>query len=197
MTETCGFDTLGCLVNQNEISERLFSRPTVEVARLLLGVEITYRDCSGIIVETEAYTDDPASHWVTRPNKGRLLGETFGRIYIYTIYGIHRCLNFTTDAHAPGAVLIRALEPTAGISEMRIRRGKEDLRALSSGPAKLYDALGIDASIHGGNVLTHLGLSHAKHFRESNIGTSARIGISKGKDLDWRFFVKGNRFVSR
>ncbi len=179
------------------IEMSLFERPTLEVAPLLLGVEITFHDCSGIIVETEAYTDDPASHWITRPVTGRLLGESHGRIYLYTIYGIHRCLNFTSDIQAPGAVLIRALEPIDGIAKMRQRRGVTDLHNLTNGPAKLVQAMDIDAALSGEPVLDHLTMRRAKRIDDAEIATSARIGISKGRALPWRFFIKDNPFVSR
>jgi DNA-3-methyladenine glycosylase len=113
-----------------------------------LGKKLVHKNCSGIIVETEAYRDDPASHAVTRPKKGVMLRETFGRIYIYLIYGMHYCLNFTTEAQGPGAVLIRALEPLDGIEKMKARRKTDDLRNLTNGPGKLFQALALHPSLH-------------------------------------------------
>jgi 3-methyladenine DNA glycosylase Mpg len=80
-----------------KIDQEFFARDTVRVARDLLGVKLIYQDCEGIIAETEAYRDDPASHAVTKPNKGSMLWETYGHIYIFFIYGMYHCLNFTTE----------------------------------------------------------------------------------------------------
>jgi DNA-3-methyladenine glycosylase len=179
------------------ISLDFFRRPTLEVAADLLGVELLYGECGGIIVETEAYTDDPASHFVTRPKAGRMLGDTWGRVYLYTIYGVHRCLNFTTDALAPGAVLIRALEPTVGVEAMQARRGTDRRRALTSGPAKLYQALGIAADLHGRPVDACFSLSRVRQIGEDRLVRTPRIGISRAADLHWRFVQRDNPFVSR
>lgn len=175
----------------------LFRRPTLDVARELLGVELVYDGCGGVIVETEAYTDDPASHFVTRPNTGRLLGESWGRIYLYTIYGVHRCLNITSDAHGPGAVLIRALEPTLGLDRMRLRRGVQEARALTSGPAKLYQALGIPADLHGQPATVGLALRRVRRLSEEEVIQTPRIGISRAAELHWRFIEQGSPFLSR
>lgn len=184
-------------MNPGVIPADSFRRPTLEVAADLLGVELLYEGCGGIIVETEAYTDDPASHFVMRPNTGRMLGETWGCVYLYTIYGIHRCLNFTTDAAAPGAVLIRALEPTVGVEAMRRRRGSDRLKALTSGPGRLVQALGIPESIHGRPVGECFALRRVRRVTGDNLVTSPRIGISRAADLHWRFFERGNPYVSR
>jgi DNA-3-methyladenine glycosylase len=174
-----------------------FCRSTLEVAADLIGVELLYGGCGGIIVETEAYTDDPASHFVTRPRAGRMLGESCGRIYLYTIYGIHRCLNFTTDAQAPGAVLIRALEPTAGLEEMKARRGTDRLRLLASGPARLYQALGIGADLHGRPVEACFALRRIRPVHPEHVLRTPRIGISRAVDLHWRFVERDNPYLSR
>ena len=105
-----------------EIGIEFFSRNTIEVAMDLLGKEIKYRGCAGIIVETEAYRDDLASHYVRKPKKGQILRNTFGHIYIFLIYGRYFCLNFTTEREGIGAVLIRAVEPTGRIEVMKQRR---------------------------------------------------------------------------
>jgi DNA-3-methyladenine glycosylase len=172
-----------------------FAADTLEVAKALLGVTLIYRDCAGIIVETEAYKDDPASHFVTRPNKGAMLGENYGHIYIYKIYGMHHCLNFTTDKDHAGAVLIRALQPLRGIEEMRRRRGVSDLTSLANGPAKLFVALGLDPALHGRPATEVFTLLPPES--PVDVGTSQRIGISLATHLPWRFFVRGSRFLSR
>jgi DNA-3-methyladenine glycosylase len=178
-----------------EIGVEFFARNTLEVAQALLGKRIRYRGCSGIIVETEAYRDDPASHWVRKPKSGRLLQDTFGRIYIFFIYGKHFCLNFTTEREGVGAVLIRAIEPREGIEVMKQRRKTNNLYELTNGPGKLCQAFGIGMELLGRPVGELL-----KIFPEMEsppIQRSPRIGISKAKGLKWRFFMPRNPFVSR
>ncbi len=180
----------------SKITSGFFAQDTLKVARELLGVEMAYGDCRGVIVETEAYCGDPASHAVTRPNTGVLLRETFGCIYIYSIYGIHRCLNFTSDESGPGAVLIRALEPLRGIESMMARRGTERLRNLTSGPAKLVQALAVDPALHGQEIGRSIRLRRLWEVKEKDVAWGPRIGISKAQELPWRFWVKGNKHVS-
>ena len=175
--------------------DAIFAGETLAVARALLGCTLLRDGCGGVIVEVEAYTDDAASHFVTRPNAGRIMGESHGLVYVYSIYGVHRCLNFTTDARGPGAVLIRALEPTHGIDAMRARRGVEHVAQLCSGPGKLAIALDAGRDLTGRRVSDAFTLIPRE--REPSIVTSMRIGISVAKRLPWRFCVKGSRFVSR
>ena len=175
---------------------RFFAAPTLTVARSLVGVVLRYGASAGVIVETEAYTDDPASHFVTRRKAaGLLMGETFGRVYVYRIYGVHFCLNFTTDRHGPGAVLVRAIEPLHGIDAMRHRRGEDDTRKLANGPGKLCQALGIDASINGTEATELFRFEPPR--RAHDVTISPRIGISRGIDLPWRFVLTGSPFGSR
>ncbi len=181
----------------SRITLGFFARNTLTVARELLGVEMAYGDCRGVIVETEAYAGDPASHAFTRPRTGLMLRETFGCVYIYQIYGMHRCLNFTSDENGPGAVLIRALEPLEGIESMMARRGTDRLRNLTSGPAKLVQALAVDPAIHGQEVGRSIRLRRFWEIQGTEVATGRRIGISKAQELPWRFWVKGNAHVSR
>lgn len=180
---------------QREIGVDFFARNTVEVARDLLGKRMEYKGCSGIFVETEAYRDDPASHWITKPTSARLLRETFGHIYIFLIYGRHYCLNFTAEAQGPGAVLIRAVEPVAGIAAMKRRRKTGDLCRLTSGPGKVCAAFGIGMQLHGRPVGQELRIYSA--LDSPPVRSSPRIGISRAAGLKWRFFILGNPFVSR
>jgi DNA-3-methyladenine glycosylase len=178
------------------LDESYFARDTLTVAADLIGVELLFRGRGGLIVEAEAYTDDAASHYVTRhPSAGRLMGSTFGRIYVYRIYGTHCCLNFTTDAHGPGAVLIRALEPLHGLSSMRRRRGVGEVTELCSGPAKLVQALGIGLHLTGDPVTRHFTLRPRRGMIE--VATSPRIGISRATDLPWRFSLRDSPHVGR
>jgi DNA-3-methyladenine glycosylase len=182
-------------VNIDEIGVDFFARDTLTVAADLLGVEMHYGGCAGIIVETEAYRDDPASHAVQRVGRARLMRETFGHIYIYKAYGLHLCLNFTTEKNGVGAVLIRALEPTQGLTNMRRRRSVDNVYELTNGPGKVCQALGIDAGLNGRPVGRELRLLRV--CKPPLIMRRQRIGISKARDLEWRFLVAGNRFLSR
>lgn len=181
----------------DQIGQDFFARDTLKVARELLGLRMVYEGCEGIIVETEAYRDDAASHAVTRPIKGALLRETYGHIYIFFIYGMYHCLNLTTESDGVGAVLIRAVEPTAGLELMQRRRHTEKLVDLTNGPAKLFQAFGFDPAMHGEKIGKSLKLTFPTEPRRMEIASSSRIGISRAKDLPWRFFIKGNRFVSK
>jgi DNA-3-methyladenine glycosylase len=180
-----------------KIEQDFFARDTLSVARDLLGTKLIYRECEGIIVETEAYRDDPASHAITKPNKGSMLWETYGHIYIFFIYGMYHCLNFTTEKTGVGAVLIRAVEPVAGIEKMKQRRQTDKLVQLSNGPGKLFQAFGIEPSIHGEVVGRSIRLQRVLSPGNFEIARSPRIGISKAADLHWRFFIEGNKFVSK
>ncbi len=162
-------------------------------------MHLSYRGCEGVIVETEAYRNDPASHAITRPKKGVMLRETYGCIYIYLIYGMHRCLNFTTEKEGVGAVLIRAVEPIAGIDQMIKRRSPATGCRLTNGPGKLFSAFNFDPGHHGEQI----GSSEiqirplARQTNKLKIGISSRIGISKAKELQWRYFVRENPYLSR
>ena len=184
-------------MSEGYLNREFFAGDTVEVARALLGVTLIYGECAGRIVETEAYKDDAASHAVTRPKQGALLRETYGCIYIFLAYGMYHCLNFTTERHGTGAVLIRALEPLQGVEEMQRRRGGTDLRNLTNGPGKLFLALGLKPELHGEEVGKSVKLVRPAGLAEFEIVAGPRVGISNARDLPWRFFVKDNPFVSK
>src|SRR6218665_2454740 len=125
------------------ISTKFFDRPVVEVARDLIGVTLLFNGVGGPLVEVEAYDpSDPASHTFNgpTPRNAAMFGPP-GHAYVYKIYGIHWCLNFVCQTGC--AVLVRALEPMAGIDHMADRRGGLGLRQLCSGPGKLCQALGV------------------------------------------------------
>jgi DNA-3-methyladenine glycosylase len=172
-----------------------FAPDTLEVARGILGCTLVHGPCSGIVVEVEAYKGDAASHFVTRRHVGAMMGTTHGHLYIYPIYGMHWCLNVTTDAGGPGAILLRALEPREGIDVMRRRRGGVPDVALCSGPAKLVQALAVDPALNGRPFTDAFELRPREHAVE--IVQGPRIGITTAVDLPWRFTVKGSRFLSR
>jgi len=179
----------------NYLDKDFFARDTVEVARDLVGTTLVVGRCQGRIVETEAYTTDAASHSVTRRNQASTMRETFGRVYVYFIYGMYYCLNFTTDRGGPGAVLIRAAEPLAGLNLMSGRRGTSDPKRLASGPGRLCEAFGIDLSYNGTIIGREIKIKPAAS--PPPVSTSRRIGISKAVELEWRFFEKGSPFVSK
>jgi DNA-3-methyladenine glycosylase len=172
-----------------------FARDTIEVARDLIGTILVVGRCEGRIVETEAYTTDLASHSVTRPKQSVVMQQTFGHVYVYFIYGMYYCLNFTTDRAGAGAVLIRAAEPTRGIELMQERRGTTDLRKLASGPGRLCEAFGIDLSHNGERIGRRIRVRARSTTPEIDI--SPRIGITRDAHLEWRFFESGSSFVSR
>jgi DNA-3-methyladenine glycosylase len=182
-------------MNEIEIGVDFFARNAIDVARDLLGKEIRYKGCSGIIVETEAYRDDPASHWVQRPRTARMLQETFGHIYVFLTYGRYYCLNFTTEKEGIGAVLIRAVEPTGGIEMMKHRRKTDHLYKLANGPGRLGQAFDIGMELFGKPVGGALRVFH--RIDSPSVQRSCRIGISQAKDFKWRFFIPDNPFVSR
>jgi DNA-3-methyladenine glycosylase len=173
-----------------------FSRDIDLIARDLLGATLALGPTAGIIVETEAYhPTDPASHSFRGPtpaNRAMFMGP--GRIYVYRSYGMHWCVNFTAAGNA--AVLIRALEPVAGLDIMARRRGLADPRQLCSGPGKLTAALGIDKSLDT-LPLAAAPLSLTLPKVPPDIVTGPRIGITKAVELPWRFGIRGSRFLSR
>lgn len=181
-----------------------FSRYTPYVARDLLGCVLVRRlgakRLAGRIVEVEAYrgAEDPASH-AFRGVTGRtrvMFGEA-GYAYVYFVYGTHYCLNLTTENEGePGAVLIRAAEPLQGVDAMKKVRGTDNLRALMSGPGRLTQALGIDLSLNGEDVVTSDSLYVLKGESGSGVATSTRIGVAAGGGIEWRYYVEGSRFVS-
>jgi DNA-3-methyladenine glycosylase len=171
-------------------------RDAADVAPDLLGAELLVAGVGGLIVETEAYhPDDPASHSFNGPTPRN--GSMFkgpGHVYVYRSYGIHWCLNFV--CRNASAVLIRALEPTAGIEIMRQRRGLEDIRALCSGPGKLCAALAVTDALDG-RMLTAPPFSVTPGGTGLAMTAGPRIGITKAAEIPWRFGVKGSRFLSK
>jgi DNA-3-methyladenine glycosylase len=180
-----------------------YRRATVDVARDLLGKILVHGETAGTIVETEAYlgSDDLAAHSSAGiTDRTRVIFGPPGHAYVYLSYGIHECMNIVAErAGVPGAVLIRALEPVAGLDIMRSRRpGARTDRDLTSGPGKLTRALAITRA-HNGVDLTRGDLTvHAPlHKHPLEIAVTPRIGISKCADWPLRFVLKGNAFVSR
>jgi DNA-3-methyladenine glycosylase len=120
-----------------------------------------------------------------------------GRLYVYRSYGIHWCANVVCDAEGVGAaVLLRALEPVAGLEAMRARRGLDDIALLAAGPGRLTQALGIDRT-HDGADLMRPPFELRPPARRVDVDTSTRIGITRATDRAWRYSLAGSSFVSR
>jgi DNA-3-methyladenine glycosylase len=185
------------------VKPAFYRRPVLEVAENLIGCVVTYGDCSGVIVETEAYHDtEPASHAFVglTPRNATLFGPP-GRAYVYRSYGIHVMLNAVCEPPGIGSgVLIRALEPVDGIAAMAARRSLDPtrLRALCSGPGKLTQALGITLADNGcdlarGPVVIS---RRPRAWSDPVVQRDLRIGITKAVELPWRFCAAGSRYLS-
>ena len=182
-----------------------FERDSVQVARELLGCTLVRvvkgRRRSGTIVEAEAYRGpmDPASHaFRGRSKRNEVMFGEGGHAYVYFVYGFHNCVNVTTErVGVPGAVLVRALEPKEGLGSMMKDRGVGLPEEVASGPGKLTRALAIDRRLNGEDLVTSGRLFLEFGPPPERIGRSARVGVSRGTELPWRFFAQGSRFVSK
>ncbi len=176
-----------------------FHAPSLDVARALIGVTLLVDGVGGLIVETEAYdAEDPASHTYggQTPRNASMFGPP-GHAYVYRSYGIHWCLNFVCREAGHGAgVLIRALQPTAGLDAMRQRRGAVADRLLCAGPGRVGQALGVTRA-HDGLALDRPPFVLLPKVGVAEVAVGVRIGISKAQDMPWRFGLHGSRFVSR
>ncbi|MES2668589.1 MAG: DNA-3-methyladenine glycosylase [Patescibacteria group bacterium] len=179
------------------LPESWFARDAVVIARELLGKVIRHDGCLGRIVETEAYTTDAASHGRVLTERSRLMHETHARWYVYFTYGMHHCVNVTTNQGGVGAVLIRAVEPLEGIERMQARRSTEDIRKLCSGPGKLCQAFCITKEQNGLPLTASFGIFDAPPVPESSVRVGPRIGIRKDTDLPWRFSLGDSPYASR
>lgn len=152
-----------------------------------------------MIVETEAYEpDDPASHsFGGRTRRNTTMFGPSGRLYVYRSYGIHWCANVVCREEGVGAaVLLRSLEPTAGLDAMQARRGVDDVRLLASGPGRLTQALGI-SDAHDGLDLLSSPFTLRPPSEQIEVVESPRVGITRAADRLWRYSPTGSTFVSR
>jgi DNA-3-methyladenine glycosylase len=194
------------------LQREFFARPTLRVARALLGKVLVHHGRGGLtagrIVEVEAYRGpaDRAAHtWGGRRTaRNETMWGPAGHLYVYFTYGMHYCCNVVTrDAGRPEAVLVRALEPLEGMGLMRRRRGNAALpdAALCRGPANLCRAMGIDRRADGTDLTRgRIVLLDAPMIAARRVARSPRIGIAyAGTDaaLPWRFFVCETAAVSR
>jgi len=182
-----------------KIDRAFFDRPTLDVARPLIGLFLVRRVrkevLSGRIVETEAYLDHPdkASHASRKdPRRARIMFGPPGFAYVYQIYGMYYCLNLVTEADGTaGAVLIRAAEPVEGICAMRRRRTRaKKLADLTNGPSKLCQAFDINTELNGIDVCgEHLWVEDRGH-RPARVCTGPRVGVEYAGEWalkPWRF----------
>ena len=182
------------------LSSSFFQRDPLVCARELVGTELIWGKCSGIVVETEAYltVNDEACHTFTRPSTRAFVERNeAGAVYIYMNYGVHWMLNVLVKGAArSGLILIRALEPRRGLSIMRARRGVDDVHRLCSGPGKLAQALDITKRHHEMNLCADPRYCFMRPSGAVPVVADPRIGISRARDFPWRFTLSGSPFVS-
>jgi len=170
-----------------------------EVALELLGATLLVDGVGGTIVEIEAYDhEDPAAHGYRgqTPRNASMFGPA-GHAYVYRSYGIHWCLNLVCEQEgSASAVLVRALEPAAGLHVMCERRGLEDVRLLCAGPGRLCQALGVTRE-HDGVPLDEPPFELRARITKPPVVTGPRIGITRAAERPWRYGVAGSRFLSR
>lgn len=175
-------------------------RDVHELAPELIGAQLHVNGVGGVIVEVEAYDHaDPASHAFGNRRTARNASMFLpgGAVYVYRSYGVHWCLNLVCGEEGVGdAVLVRALEPTDGLEEMRARRRLDDPRLLCSGPGRLCEALAVSGEHNGLSVHEP---PFALHPRQTVVDVVAgrRIGITKAAERRWRYGLAGSRFLSR
>ena len=182
-----------------KLTRRFFDRSVHEVAPELIGASLFVNGAGGTIVEVEAYHHtDPAAHsFGGQTERNHVMFGPPGYVYVYRSYGIHWCLNFVCEEQgSASAVLIRALQPEAGLAAMRRRRGLPDERQLCSGPGKLCEALGVTRK-HNGLPLDRAPFELRAPVERPDIVTGVRIGITKAVERPWRYGLKGSKFLSK
>ena len=193
-----------------KLARSFYLQPTLTVARKLLGKylirKIGTHTFAAKIVEVEAYLgeNDPASHaFQGRTKRNDVMFWKGGHLYVYFTYGMHFCANIVTEGEGKGrAVLIRAVEPIEGIEVMTKNRGLEsndkNFPNLSNGPAKFCQALNIKREQNGTDLLgKEIYITQGENIPRSKIISTTRIGINNGTEKKWRFYIKGNPFVSK
>jgi DNA-3-methyladenine glycosylase len=186
------------------ISKPFYDRDALLVSQDLLGKYLircyNVTKLAGKIVEVEAYKgkEDPASHafrGCTSRNEALFMGP--GLSYVYFVYGNHFCFNITTNNL--GCVLVRAIEPVEGVSEMMENRGVKNVINIANGPGKLTKAMNITMEQYGIDLTEEGELYIIVHETDekSSIVTSKRVGVKKASEKLWRFYIKDNPFVSK
>jgi DNA-3-methyladenine glycosylase len=181
------------------LGKHFFARSVHEVAPELIGVTLLVDGVGGTIVEAEAYDhEDPAAHgYRGRTERNASMFGPPGHAYVYRSYGIHWCLNLVCEPEgSASAVLLRALEPTQGLEQMRARRRVDDPRLLCSGPGRLCQALAVTRE-HDGAPLDEQPFALYARARDATVVSDARVGITKAAERPWRYALAGSRFLSR
>lgn len=191
-----------------KLNREFYMRSGLDVARDLVGKQLVHNSpegtTKGIIVEVEAYMghQDAAAHSYRAPCTGRTAVQygPGGYAYIYTIYGMHTCMNVVVNhPDCPEAILIRALEPTAGIELMQHRRQKQSIRQLCNGPGKLTQAMGITKNHYGADLCGEELYIESVGDALPEISATKRINVDyagEAADYPWRFVLKNSRFIS-
>ncbi len=200
------------LTNLKKLNRSFYRRDVLTVARELPGKILVKTDnkkhLAGMIVEVEAYdgrVDEAAHTFNGRTNRNEIMFEAGGYFYVYFTYGAHFCCNIVTGEEGNGtAVLIRAVEPVKGITQMAINRygkhlvNEKEKYNLTSGPGKVCQAFGITREYYGEDLINgRIVLLSAKKIPDDRIVQTTRVGIKKSTELNWRFYIKDNPFVSR
>jgi DNA-3-methyladenine glycosylase len=181
------------------LGRSFFDRSVHHVAPELIGALLLVDGVGGTIVEVEAYDhEDPAAHGFRgRTERNASMFGPAGRAYVYRSHGIHWCLNFVCEpVGIASAVLIRALEPQAGVAVMQVRRRMGDERLLCRGPGRLAEALGITRE-HDGVALDQAPFELRPRPATVPIVVGTRIGLTKATDRPWRYGLAGSIFLSR
>ncbi len=187
------------MTKRARLTRAFFDRSVHQVAPELIGATLLVDGVGGTIVEVEAYDhEDPAAHgFGGRTVRNASMFGPAGHAYVYLIYGLYWCLNFVCEPKGvANAVLIRALEPTAGIAAMQQRRGMEDVRLLCAGPGRLCEALGVTRA-HDGLALDRRPFRLFARPHDVPIAIGPRIGITKAADKPWRYGLADSRFLSK
>jgi len=181
------------------LTAAFFRRSVHEVAPDLIGAILLFDGVGGRLVEVEAYHHtDPAAHsFIGMTQRNAVMFGPPGYAYVYRSYGIHWCLNLVCEPKgSAAAVLVRAIEPTAGLTAMRRRRGVADKRLLCSGPGRVCEALRITHA-QNGLALDQPPFELLARNEPMDIVVGPRIGITKAADKPWRYGLKGSRFLSK
>jgi DNA-3-methyladenine glycosylase len=183
----------------HRLARNFFARSVHQVAPELIGAKLLFKGVGGIIIEVEAYHHtDPAAHsYGGRTERNAVMFGPPGYAYVYRSYGMHWCVNFVCEHEgSASAVLIRAIEPTIGLTAMRRRRGMKDEKQLCSGPGKLCQALGITRA-ENALPLDAMPFQILARTASVKVLKGVRIGITKAAEKPWRYGLKDSKFLSK
>ncbi len=200
------------LSNLKKLNRTFYKRDVLTVAPELLGKILVKSDgteiLAGRIVEVEAYDgniDEAAHTFRGKTTRNEVMFKPGGYFYVYFTYGAHFCCNIVTGNEGHGtAVLIRGVEPVAGIGQMALNRfgrnlvNEKEKYKLTSGPGKVCQAFGISREYYGEDLIKgRIYLLNQRKIPGEQVVRTTRIGIKKSAELNWRFYIKDNPFVSR